>query len=147
MKKITVAFVAIFTLAATSANADPGLSIGASAGYVTVAQSDPTFDFDGNDVGYKFFGNYMFNNYFGVEGGYVDFGTPDADTVLGIASIEATGWNLYLVGNLPLGDTFDVPAMVTGPPALIDPPILADPPMVRLLPTLSPPPDWTVLPT
>jgi OOP family OmpA-OmpF porin len=114
MKKITAAFIVCFTLAAASANADPGLSIGASAGYVTVAQSDPTFDFDGNDVGYKLFGNYMFNNYLGVEGGYVDFGAPDAGTVLGTASIEATGWNLYLVGNLPLGDAFDLFAKAGG---------------------------------
>ena len=108
MNKIVAVLIAGLALAASPANADSGFSIGASAGYVTIADSDATVDFDGNDVGYKFFGTYMFNNYFGLEGGYVNFGAPDSDFIGNNLSIEATGWNAYLVGNLPLGDTFDL---------------------------------------
>jgi OOP family OmpA-OmpF porin len=108
MKKLSIVLIAGLALAATSANADPGFSIGASAGYVTVADSDSTVEFDGNDVGYKFYGTYMFNNYFGLEGGYVDFGAPDTDVSGSNLSIEATGWNGYLIANLPLGNTFDL---------------------------------------
>ena len=108
MKKSGLILVTFLALTATSANADSGFSLGASAGYVTIADSDATVDFDGNDVGYKVFGSYMFNNFFGLEGGYVDFGAPDTDILASNFSIEATGWNAYLVGNLPLGDTFDL---------------------------------------
>ncbi len=108
MKKLSIAMIAIFALAATSANADSGLAIGASVGYVTLADTESTVEFDGNDVGYKFFGTYMFNNFFGIEGGYVDFGAPDADVLGSNLSIEATGWNGYLIANLPLGNTFDL---------------------------------------
>ena len=103
MKKSGLILVTFLALTATSANADSGFSLGASAGYVTIADSDATVDFDGNDVGYKVFGSYMFNNFFGLEGGYVDFGAPDTDILASNFSIEATGWNAYLVGNLPLG--------------------------------------------
>ena len=104
MNKSGLILVTFLALATTSANAE--FSIGASAGYVTIADSDATVDFDGNDVGYKLFGTYMFNNFFGVEGGYVDFGAPDSDFLGSNFSIEASGWNAYLVGNLPIGDTF-----------------------------------------
>lgn len=108
MKKLSIAIIAIAALAATSASADSGLSIGASAGYVSIADSESNLEFDGNDVGYKLFGTYMFNDFFGVEGGYVDFGAPDADVFASRLSIEATGWNGYLVANLPLGQSFDL---------------------------------------
>ncbi len=108
MKKLSIAVIAIFGLAVTSANADSGLAIGASAGYVTLADTESNVEFDGNDVGYKLFGTYMFNNFFGIEGGYVDFGAPDADVFGNNLSIEATGWNGYLIANLPLGNTFDL---------------------------------------
>ena len=108
MRNLSIVLIAGLALAATSANADPGFSIGASAGYVTVADSESTVEFDGNDVGYKFYGTYMFNNYLGLEGGYVDFGAPDTDVLGSNLSIEATGWNGYLIANLPLGNTFDL---------------------------------------
>jgi len=108
MKKSGLIAVTFLTLAGTTANADPGFSIGASAGYGIIFESASTPDFDANDLGFKIFGNYMFNNFIGVEGGYVDFGGPDADILGTNFAIEATGWNAYLVGNLPLGNTFDL---------------------------------------
>jgi OOP family OmpA-OmpF porin len=108
MKKLSIVLTACVAMAATTVHADPGFSIGASAGYVTIADDESTVEFDGNDVGYKFFGTYMFNNYFGLEGGYVDFGAPDTDIPGSNLSIEASGWNGYLVANLPLGNTFDL---------------------------------------
>jgi OOP family OmpA-OmpF porin len=50
----------------------------------------------------------MFNNGFGIEGNYIDFGKPD-DNILGqIARIDAEAWTLYGVGSLGLSDTFDL---------------------------------------
>lgn len=91
-----------------NANADDGLSFGASYGYANIDDSDQNFSFDASDTGYKLFGRYMFNNGFGIEGSYIDFGEPD-DVFLGqTARIDAEAWTLYGVGALGLSDSFDL---------------------------------------
>ncbi len=50
----------------------------------------------------------MFNNGFGIEGGYIDFGKPDDDFLGETAQIDAEAWNLYGVGTLGLSDNFDL---------------------------------------
>jgi len=108
MKYIPVALLGLAALISASANADEGLSLGASVGYVNIEDSDPGFDFDANDTGYKLFANYEFANRLAIEGGYIDFGNPE-DLLLGLpGEIDASGWNLYGVGNLPLSDGVDL---------------------------------------
>lgn len=108
MKKITVALLGLTTLLAAGAYADEGLTLGASVGYVNIEDDDPGFTFDANDTGYKFFADYTLSNYLGIEGGYIDFGKPE-DIVFGLpGEIDASGWNLYGVGNLPLTGGVDV---------------------------------------
>jgi len=108
MKKITVALLGLATLITANANADEGLTLGASVGYVNIENDDPGFNFDANDTGYKFFVSYTASSYLGIEGGYVDFGSPD-DIVGGFpGEIDASGWNLYGVGNLPLSGGVDL---------------------------------------
>ncbi len=107
MKIVTVALLGLAVLFTTSAWAE-GLAIGASAGYVNIEDSDPGFDFEANDTGYKLFASYQFSNNLGIEGGYIDFGKPD-DVIQGLpGEIDASGWNLYGVGNLPLSDSVDL---------------------------------------
>jgi len=107
MKKITFTLLGFSLLATASAFAD-GLSVGASVGYVNVEDNDPGFDFEANDTGYKLFASYEFSNHLAIEGGYIDFGKPE-DDVLGLRGvIDAEGWNLYGVGNLPLSDSVDL---------------------------------------
>jgi OOP family OmpA-OmpF porin len=89
------------------AHAD-GLSVGASYGYVNIEDSDQNFSFDATDTGYKLFGRYMFNNGFGIEGSYIDFGKPDDDFLGQTAQIDAEAWSLYGVGALGLSDNFDL---------------------------------------
>ncbi len=107
MKKFAWAtLLCLFSLAGY-ANAE-GLSLGASYGYVNIEDSDQSFSFDATDTGYKLFGTYMFNNGFGIEGGYIDFGKPD-DIFLGqTAKIDAEAWSLYGVGALGLSEKFDL---------------------------------------
>jgi len=108
MKKFTVALLGLAALITASAHADEGLSLGASIGYVNVEDSEPGFDFESTDTGYKLFANYEFSNRLAIEGGYVDFGKPE-DQFLGfLGQIDASGWNLYGVGNLPLSDGVDL---------------------------------------
>ena len=104
MKKFPVALLGLAALFSTAANADEGLSLGATVGYVNIEDNEPGFDFDANDTGYKLFANYEFASRIAIEGGYIDFGKPE-DVVLGLpGEIDASGWNLYGVGNLPLSD-------------------------------------------
>lgn len=108
MKKFTVTLLGLAVFAIPFAHAGEGLTLGASAGYVNIEDDDPGFSFDASDTGYKLFANYTFYNGLGIEGGYIDFGKPD-DVVFGLpGEIDASGWNLYGVGNLPLSESVNV---------------------------------------
>lgn len=107
MKKITWATTMCLVLFTGAAVAD-GLSLGASYGYTSVEDSEAGFSLDATDTGYKLFGRYMFNNGFGIEGGYIDFGKPDDDFLGQTAAIDAEAWSLYGVGALGLSDSFDL---------------------------------------
>jgi OOP family OmpA-OmpF porin len=107
MKKITWATTMCLVLFTGTAVAD-GLSLGASYGYANIEDSAAGFSFDAADTGYKLFGKYMFNNGFGIEGGYIDFGKPDDDFLGQTAQIDAEAWSLYGVGALGLSDSFDL---------------------------------------
>ncbi len=108
MGKLTVALIGLATLLTANAYADEGLTFGASVGYVNIEDDDPGFGVDANDTGYKLFASFTAANGLGIEGGYVDFGSPE-DIVGGFpGEIDASGWNLYGVGNLPLSDGVDL---------------------------------------
>ena len=106
MRTLLAATLSVLALIASPVQAD--FSIGGSAGYVEVEGDADDLDFDGSDVGFKVFGRYMFNEGFGIEGGYIDFGEPDEDVLGQNLAIDANGWNLFLVGNLPLSNSFDL---------------------------------------
>jgi OOP family OmpA-OmpF porin len=108
MKKFTVALLGLATFLTANAHADEGLAMGASIGIVNIENDDPGFVFDASDTGYKFFASYTASSYLGVEAGYIDFGSPE-DVVGGFpGEIDASGWNLYGVGNLPLSGGVDL---------------------------------------
>ncbi len=78
-------------------------------------------DFSGSDVSFNFVAGWMFNQNIGLEIGYIDFGTatddlglPQSCATFGCSSrqwtseIERDGWQLFLIGNLPLNDSFDL---------------------------------------
>ncbi len=51
--------------------------VGVSAGRAEGKLSADDFSFKDNDTGYKVFGGYDFDNIFGVQAGYVDFGSGE----------------------------------------------------------------------
>lgn len=67
---------------------------------------------DNNDAGYKLQVGYQFNPNFAIEGGYVDLGkySYSASLTGGNAGGEAKvdGWNIALLGTLPLANNFGV---------------------------------------
>ncbi|GKT15027.1 outer membrane beta-barrel protein [Acidovorax sp. SUPP2522] len=62
------------------------------------------FAFDDNDTAWKIYTGGYFNQNFGIEFGYLNFG--NATRVGG--ETKAQGLNLSLVGHLPLSEQFDV---------------------------------------
>jgi OOP family OmpA-OmpF porin len=91
MRKSIAASVLLVALAAAPAFADKGFSAGASVGYSNVSIEDSGVSVDFSDVGYKVFGAYMFNDNWGIEGGWTS--VPCQKTwrhPLGWKSMEST---------------------------------------------------------
>jgi outer membrane protein OmpA-like peptidoglycan-associated protein len=134
-KAIVAALIAPAFAISTAFAAEPGFYVGASAGQSTakastdqVLVSTPppvfnTFHFDKQETGYKGYVGYNFLPWLGVEGGYVDLGNPSQHWNVGTssidASVDANGWEGFLVGILPLGPV-DLFAKVGGISANFD---------------------------
>ena len=105
---------AALLLFGTAQAADSGFYVGGSIGQTTLEipyDITDVPDFNEDDTGYKLFAGYNWNMgllNFGVEGGYIDFGSPsealNVDTSL---KIDADGLNLVGLGGLNFGP-FDV---------------------------------------
>ena len=80
-----------------------GLSVGQSK-YKVDAGNVGGFNYDDKDTAFKLYGGGMFNQNFGMELGYVNFGEIDRAG----GTTEAHGLNLSLVAKAPIGDRFDV---------------------------------------
>lgn len=69
---------------------------------------------DKSDTTYKLFAGYKVNKNFAVEGGYTDLGkgslsaTTTGPVASGVASFEATAWEVNAVGILPINESFSV---------------------------------------
>jgi outer membrane protein OmpA-like peptidoglycan-associated protein len=116
-KMLATAVAAPLLAASVAYGAEPGFYIGASAGQTTakadatlplVGGGTNTFHFDKQETGYKGYVGYNFLPWLGVEGGYVDLGSPEDHVTLtsgaGInGKADITGWEGFLVGILPIG--------------------------------------------
>jgi len=114
MKSKLMAFAGVLcitSLIVSGANAEgfsAGASIGSSKGEFSESIEGFDLDFDGSDVGFKVFGKYMFNDNWGLEVGYVDFGTP-SDTFLGVdIDVDLWGYDAFLIGSFPVSESVDL---------------------------------------
>lgn len=85
----------------------PAVSQAESQWYVggSVGQSDvDEFGIDDEDTGFKVFGGYKFNEYFGLELGFVDLGELESGT----NELDVDGVSFGAVGTLPLSEKFSV---------------------------------------
>ena len=83
--------------------------------FVNASFGSPTpVSADNRSLGFKVFGGYQFNKYFGVEGGFVDFNdVKSSSTVAGPArsvytTAENDAWTLAAVGTLPVSKRVSV---------------------------------------
>lgn len=106
MRKLAILlFVLTMSFGATLAGS---FYAGASVGDTSIKVDDSAGNFDASATSFKAFAGFDFKRFLGVEGGYVDFGSPD-DSVGGTdVSISATAWDAFIVGKLPIGDHFDI---------------------------------------
>ncbi len=101
-----VALLLLVGMMVSTSQAKADFYLGASYAQSYVSFDDISFDED--DSGFKGFVGFNFLKYFGIEGGYYDFGNPsDA-----LTEVELSAWALQARGVLPLGDHFDLFAKV-----------------------------------
>jgi len=120
VKTTTICMATALLAVATPAVADDtGFYLGAGAGQANVEVDDVLgvagANFDEGDTGFKVFGGYRFLPWLGVEGIYVDAGSPSisgplyADgTGLGRLGIDVKAFVAAAVFTLPLGDRFEL---------------------------------------
>jgi outer membrane immunogenic protein len=107
---------ALLTVVAINADAaESGFFMGGSIGTAAVEANvndgiilpDPAPVFDENDFGWKFLAGYDFalSEAFslGIEGGYVDLGSPSADVLTIPISLDPTGLSLYGTAGVDIG--------------------------------------------
>lgn len=86
---------------------EAGFYAGAGGGFTTVDVCDDlnalgATSCDDSDFGFKIFGGFKFNQYFGAEAGYVNLGEVSA-TLSGIGvEVDADGFQLAAVGTYPI---------------------------------------------
>ena len=104
-------FAALAVAASMAAQADTQPGFYAGAGIGTTKVGDDDFDdagIDTSDTGFKVFGGYTFNQNWGIEVSYFDFGEASASEGGDSVSVGVTGLAAYGVGRLPISDMFTV---------------------------------------
>ena len=102
MKRFLLVAAVAFLLAVPAAQAGI-VYVGASAGSSSLDVGDPSFSFNESDTAYKGFVGVNILKFFGAQLSYVDFGTPEgSDPLLGTIAIESKGWEVALLGRIPL---------------------------------------------
>jgi hypothetical protein len=95
-----------------AAFADSGFYVGASVGNGTISADVPDvsqggdFNFDEDDFAWKAYGGYNFDLAvidLGIEGGYVDLGSPSGTFLGQNVEISATGWDAFGLAGIELG--------------------------------------------
>jgi hypothetical protein len=96
-RKLAIALLMACT-ASTLGIAGP-FYVGGSYGNTTLQADVSNIDFDADDPGWKVFAGFRFLRFLGVEGGYVDLGSPSDGNI----SVDLKGWDVAGMGILGLG--------------------------------------------
>ena len=105
-KKILFTGLALALLSPVPALAEfyAGASIGNTfVGHEVQDATDQIGKIDENSTGFKFFGGFTSDSFFGVEGGYRHLGKVDGITLDQTFSSQTTGWDVEGLGRIKLG--------------------------------------------
>jgi OOP family OmpA-OmpF porin len=101
MRKVAIATLAALSLGTLTQTASAeGFYVGAGLGQTTVKADG----FKDDDIGFKIFGGYAFNQNFAAEIEYLDGGTAKDDGI----KAEASYFAASVVGSIPLGNAFSL---------------------------------------
>lgn len=111
-KKLGLALLAAVLCIPFTAQADNGY-IGFNAGRAgQKLNADEEGSLKANSTGYKLYGGYEFNQYFGVQGGYIDMGKAKEayafDDVTGNGSSKVKSLYIAATASLPVNDQFSI---------------------------------------
>jgi len=102
-KKTVICLTMLGLLASAPAMAvKPGFYLGGSVGGATTDYEEGNVQFDDSDVAWKLFAGFHFLQFFAVEGGYRDLGSP-SDNVF---KLETTAWDVAGLAGIPLGPVY-----------------------------------------
>lgn len=79
-----------------------GFNLGASIGQSDIEDNQRIQGFNDGDFAWKAFVGFRFLKFFGVEGGYQDFGSPSQSLAGQTATYSVDGWDVWAVGILPI---------------------------------------------
>ena len=84
----------------------PGFYLGGSVGGATTEATDGTVTFDDSDTAWKLFAGYHFLQFFAVEGGYRDLGSPSENIAGNDLKLETTAFDLAGLVGVPIGPVY-----------------------------------------
>lgn len=100
MKKLIKNSLSIAAISLASASAFSEVYIGGSVG-----QTDYDSSAIDDGTSFELKGGYKFNEYFGLEGSYLDLGDGD---ISGGGSVSVDGFKAAVVGSIPVAETVDI---------------------------------------
>ncbi|MBT8079358.1 MAG: outer membrane beta-barrel protein [Gammaproteobacteria bacterium] len=104
----TIAVLALTVACSASATAE--IYVGGALGQARIDERIDGLRIADNSTSWRVFAGYEFNDYIGLEAGYLDLGNI-SDTVLGVpVRADADGWTLSAVGRIPFADRWAVQA-------------------------------------
>ena len=106
----------IFSALPVVATADGHWYLGGAIGTANIDETISGFGFNSDSTSYSFYGGRQFNDYFGLEAGYLDLGNFNEQVLVGgnIVSIsaDADGFTFAAVGSVPAGEKFSLHAKI-----------------------------------
>ncbi|MCZ6559259.1 MAG: outer membrane beta-barrel protein [Gammaproteobacteria bacterium] len=96
--------------------ADGHWYLGGAIGTANIDETISGFGFNSDSTSYSFYGGRQFNDYFGLEAGYLDLGNFNEQVLMGgiivPISADADGFTFAAVGSVPAGEKFGLHAKI-----------------------------------
>jgi OOP family OmpA-OmpF porin len=100
--KVRLSLILLSLCLLTPAAHAAGFNLGGSIGQSDLEDDRGGLNFNDRDTGWKLFFGFRFLKFFGVEGGYQDFGNPRTSLAGASASYHVDGWDVFAVGVVPI---------------------------------------------